>query len=431
MPEQHGSAAAEMAMAKKNDRIELYLVYAWVAVIAVAFTYRVVLATTLYLRKISCLGSAKQLYFKYPHATFAAVKRYLLDAPLLRKRHREPFMPSTSISFGSPPSRVQSVAIIGYIAMNVGLVTTEIDYSGGTAAVAGQLLHRSGRLSVLNMIPLFVLAGRNNPLIKLLDIQFNTFNLLHRWIGRVVVALVLVHGFAWLAASMQAPDATTTIKYSVQNVPLITTGVIAGVLMVAVLLLSNAVLRRASYEVFLHVHILLIVGTLVTLYLHLKTLPAQRTVLGLVGIWAAERLVRVYRIVRHNVGRGGTRAEVECMAGDAMRVTLHMARPWKFTPGQFVFLYMPAVGMWTSHPFSLAWSEDGQRALNEKGLPMTTYDDAIVPTSKTTMSLIIRRRNGFTNKLWHKAARAHSGTYVTSAIVEGPYGMSDLTPLYK
>jgi len=45
---------------------------------------------------------------------------------------------------------------------------------------------------------LFLLAGRNNPLIKLLGISFSTFNLLHRWLGRLVFAEVVAHAIAHL-----------------------------------------------------------------------------------------------------------------------------------------------------------------------------------------------------------------------------------------
>ncbi len=56
------------------------------------------------------------------------------------------------------------------------------------------LRNRSGTLAVFNMIPLIILAGRNNPLITWLSIPFDQFNLLHRWFGRIVVALAVTHG---------------------------------------------------------------------------------------------------------------------------------------------------------------------------------------------------------------------------------------------
>ncbi len=40
------------------------------------------------------------------------------------------------------------------------------------------------------------MAGRNNPLIALLGMSFDSFNLLHRWFGRIVVLEALAHTVA-------------------------------------------------------------------------------------------------------------------------------------------------------------------------------------------------------------------------------------------
>lgn len=47
---------------------------------------------------------------------------------------------------------------------------------------------------------MFILAGRNNPLVPLLGIPFGTFVLAHRWFGRIATAEALVHTFAHLAS---------------------------------------------------------------------------------------------------------------------------------------------------------------------------------------------------------------------------------------
>ncbi len=56
-------------------------------------------------------------------------------------------------------------------------------------------------MAMVNLVPLFLMAGRNNPLIKLLGISFDTFNLLHRWLGRIVALEILAHALAFLASS--------------------------------------------------------------------------------------------------------------------------------------------------------------------------------------------------------------------------------------
>ena len=57
-------------------------------------------------------------------------------------------------------------------------------------------------MAVMNMIPLFLLAGRNNPVIKLTGISFDTMNLVHRWFGRIVILEALAHTICWIAVKV-------------------------------------------------------------------------------------------------------------------------------------------------------------------------------------------------------------------------------------
>ncbi len=125
-------------------------------------------------------------------------------------------------------------------------------------------------------------------------------------------------------------------------------------------------------------------------------------------------------LVYRNIGKGGSTAVVEVLPGDAMRITVDMARPWTFKPGQHMFLYMPSVGFWTSHPFSVAWSGNEGDPNSEKGLAVSQQD--AFEREKTTMSLVIRRRTGFTDALYRKAENATNGKLVVTAYAEGPYG---------
>jgi predicted ferric reductase len=140
-------------------------------------------------------------------------------------------------------------------------------------------------------------------------------------------------------------------------------------------------------------------------------------------LWALDRFLRLARLVYRNMGRKMTRIHVEALPGDAARVTIRMARPWKLKPGEHLYLYVPTLGLWTSHPFTIAWQEDEAAHIEddgtEKSLPVTRQD---VIQADPTMSLIIRRRTGFTNTLFKKAFEAPRRCFDTVALVEGPYG---------
>ncbi|KAH3214567.1 hypothetical protein KXV92_003589, partial [Aspergillus fumigatus] len=79
-----------------------------------------------------------------------------------------------------------------------------------------QLKYAAGHLAVMNSPVLVLSAGRNNPLIPLLGIPFDTFNLLHRWVGRVMIAGALIHmGCVIGAQAMQVSmDAITKELWS-------------------------------------------------------------------------------------------------------------------------------------------------------------------------------------------------------------------------
>ena len=78
--------------------------------------------------------------------------------------------------------------------MNVVLCADGIEWNGPMNLKLKHLRNRSGTLAVVNMMPLVTMAGRNNPLIGGLNISYNTFNLMHRWFGRIVAALAVTHG---------------------------------------------------------------------------------------------------------------------------------------------------------------------------------------------------------------------------------------------
>ena len=93
-----------------------------------------------------------------------------------------------------------------------------------------------------------------------------------------------------------------------------------------------------------------------------------------------------------------------------------------------MYVTMPSVGLWTSHPFSVAWSEAAYSdvELPEKGskgftLPSSRHD-IYGGKPKTQMSAVMRRRNGFTDALYRRAANAPEGRIVLNALTEGPYG---------
>ncbi|KAK4636285.1 Ferric reductase transmembrane component 3 [Fulvia fulva] len=418
---------AEKAAALLNDKTVKYIGWTWGMIIAIVLIYRWTLHLLQHIRKLANLyhgtsSDGRQRYFSIPDDRWAKFKRHWLSAPLLSKRHNREFKLSAAMNVGTLPGRMQTFFLLGYFALNVVFTVWKIDWTSKGFMSAG--LSRTGILATINMVPLFLLAGRNNPLISLLGISFNDFNMIHRWIGRIVVFEAVAHASFWFCgkvAKLGSEKGLQAIANSMANSTFILSGTIGFCTFCALLLQSPSIIRHAFYETFLHLHIALAITAVVAVWMHLDGMPAQLMLFGALVCWIFERLVRVWLIVTNNFGRKGrTKAEVEALPGDSMRVTLRPSKTWKFRPGQHVYLYIPSIGMWTSHPFSLAWSEDGTDLANEKALPMARQD--ILAAKATSISLIIRRRTGFTDTLYKKAEQCKSGPLTTTAYVEGPYG---------
>jgi hypothetical protein len=182
----------------ENIDVQRYLGHIWWAIVLVFALYQVVLFLARYIRTVTCLGNDTQRYFATPNYYYARFKKSCLDAPLFRTRHHREFKMSSAIGVGTLPSRLQTFFLVGYLAVNIGFCVWRIDYSNFSAG-ASELLSRSGIMAVINMIPLFLLAGRNNPIIKLTGISFDTMNLIHRWFGRIVVLEALAHTVCWIS----------------------------------------------------------------------------------------------------------------------------------------------------------------------------------------------------------------------------------------
>ncbi|ORY06143.1 ferric reductase [Clohesyomyces aquaticus] len=426
----HGAAQGPTSADFENMDVEHFLGYIWVAFVAVFVLYQVGFHFVRYVRTITCLNNDAQKFFAIPHVFYSRFKKHFLNAPLFRTRHHREFKLSTAINIGTLPSRLQTLLLIGYFGTNVGFCVWSIDWSGQYTAVAREFRNRTGIMAAINMIPLFLLAGRNNPFIELCGISFDTMNLIHRWFGRIVVLEAIAHTSAYFATKVMTKG-WPALQAAIVGSKFYQTGFVGTVALVFILFQSPSAIRHAWYETFLHLHIAAAATAVGGVWMHLDKRPQQYLMYGVVGLWSFERLARFVRLAIRNFGSGGTKADVEVLPGDALRVTVRMARPWRFRPGQHAYLFMPTIGLWTNHPFSLAWSEEEEdlnitsMTADEKGLPMNRQD--ILEMHKTSMSFIVRRRTGFTEKLYKKADLSAAGKFTTTAFVEGPYGGEDLT----
>lgn len=198
-----GGAAAEGPdeAAIINDMLSGYLLLVLGCISAALIIWRLSTGLSKYVRHVSCLNNDTQKYFARAGAKWSWFKKNIQYSPILSKRHNREFQLSSAINVGTLPTRLQLVFLLGYFSTNVAFCVMGIDFSQPVGASATVFINRTGTLAVANMIPLFLMAGRNNPLINWLGISFDTFNLLHRWLGRIVALEALAHTLGYLYRS--------------------------------------------------------------------------------------------------------------------------------------------------------------------------------------------------------------------------------------
>lgn len=360
------------------------------------------------------------------------LKKNLIYAPLRHKRHNRNIQVAR-LNMGTIPSRFHTTLLVLYIVSNV-VYCLFLNYkSCNKSALLAELRGRTGHLAFVNMMPLMVFAGRNNAFIPLLRVSFDTFNIFHRWIGRLVAAEAIAHTAAWMAGKSIASrmeNGQHGMMEALRTNSFLAWGTASLIAMVIILVQASSAVRHLAYETFLHLHQLLAFVAFLgaALHGHQGELPLTSYVYVTIAFWFLERFIRLWRIIYRNFGlKSSTRVTVEALP-EACRVTYELKRPWDIRPGCHVYAHFPTL-TWSlsSHPFSIAWYDTRPtpyRSLEDEKLPSSTQDlDAPLPARTTTsITLIMSKKDGMTAKLHARARASPAGIITIRGFVEGPYG---------
>lgn len=88
---------------------------------------------------------------------------------------------------------MMTIWLSSYIGLNIVLLFVTVDWSASLYFTMDKWRYAAGHMAIFNTLPLVLTAGRNNPLISLSGISFDTFNTVHRWLGRIVCVEAVVH----------------------------------------------------------------------------------------------------------------------------------------------------------------------------------------------------------------------------------------------
>lgn len=455
------------------------LVISFMALLAGTLIYRWIQMGNRHMRHLFTMGQERdQRYFMHNHTRlWPWMKRNILYAPFWKVRHNREFtLWQKQITMGTLPSRFHSILLFVYLVSNAGYCAA-LDYSVEKPAIIAEFRGRTGILAALNIIPTVLFALRNNPLIPLLKTPYDTFNLLHRWCARMMVLESVLHTIAWAVNAYEAGGGRQ-ISMSLETSLSYRWGMVGTAVLMWIVLASAGPFRHHFYEFFIWSHRVLAILAIIGVYIHLDAhnLAMLPYIQLAIAFWAGEIIFRLYRIAYHNIARrkGLTKITIEWLPAETCRVTYELSRPWKWRPGCHIHAYIPSLAWLGSHPFSVAWAENRPRLLppaeiemeklapvntgifsqqqrmslarvtSRKSVTLTEMANVAEATHApeasnmtlpgdsmvTSISLIVRAREGMTRKMYEKLVKNDKQPITTWGFMEGPYGGHDSLASY-
>lgn len=272
--------------------------------------------------------------------------------------------------------------------------------------------YRTGFVNICQLPLIFLLAGRQNIIGKLVGMSYERLNWFHRWIARILWLTATIHMGFWFRNWARYDY----ITYQLTNDALTKRGFAAWCILTFIVLTSAAPIRSLGYEFFVLQHLVTFVGFTVAVWLHA---PGEVKV----WVWIAIGLLVFDRVARYawatyanlsifhrsavpKDNLWANRATFTPLPGNVTRITIHNpAIGWK--PGQHVFLTCHSVAPLQSHPFTIA------------SIP-----------GDNKMEFVVRAEKGGTRRMFRYASRYDDllGSGETSAkqertaFIDGPYG---------
>ncbi|KAI1110914.1 ferric reductase like transmembrane component-domain-containing protein [Nemania sp. NC0429] len=313
---------------------------------------------------IQLAGLFPSIYQQLRSSTLVSkLRQHIILPALFGSRHLEP-LPG---NLGYVPNRALGIAIGIYVSLNVifSAVSFEsfqpnIYFPSERAELCEYVGNRTGTLSLVNISIAILFAGRNNLLIAITGWSQTTFLTLHRWVARVATVQAIVHSIAYTIPYVD-PGYEGAPSYAEKAAePFYWWGIIGTIALGLAVTFAILPIRITLYELFLIVHIVLIILALVASWYHLVPhfgleYGYQIWLYICFAFWSADRLARLARIAYYN-RLGGAKAVVATVPGcNILHVTVFPRTAQGVGPGQHTFVYFMGLGrFWESHPFSIA-----------------------------------------------------------------------------
>jgi hypothetical protein len=139
---------------KNTEDLSHYLLIICGAVSIAVIAWKVIGIATRYARHLVCLNDPRQRFFVKDSHNVSALKRHVLYAPVLSKRHNREIQLSSAINVGTLPTRFQLLWLLAYFATNVAFSVVGISFGDKLENVAAHVRSRTGVLATINMVSL-------------------------------------------------------------------------------------------------------------------------------------------------------------------------------------------------------------------------------------------------------------------------------------
>ncbi|VVT54097.1 uncharacterized protein SAPINGB_P003905 [Magnusiomyces paraingens] len=313
-------------------------------------------------------------------------------------KHSIPIGCCKNIIAMATPTRAQSLVVAGYVVMNIilGMIKYEpfvpnMWYDTVHEQLIRYITDRTGMMGTIQIIPVFIFAARNNLLQLLTGWSFDTFNVYHRWVARVMMFHIFMHSVTW--TWLERDYLSVIFKYRYWR-----WGVVATVCGCIMLGQSIIFFRAKTYEFFLAFHIALAVFFVIGCWYHLEWVGWLNWVYPLIALWGFDRAVRLGRLAWSGLGTSQTKL----YPNDLFRMTIDYPKRWKAYPGCYVYVHiMRPWGFWESHPF-------------------TVYQSAL-PEHEGKLMIGATVKEGMTKMIANDLTKA-GGDKAIKVLIDGPYG---------
>ena len=350
------------------------------------------------------------------------------------------------------PARAQSCTIFAFVLFNIvacvgnyRLTDGNIYWPEKSAQLLRYVSDRTGIVSLANFPLIWLFGMRNDALLWLTGWGFGTFNAFHRWVARVATVEAVIHSIGYTIMICESGGMTEFLKYWTKHY--FWNGELSTIAMCALLLLSLYGLRRAHYELFLVMHIVLSIVALWTMYYHVEIFVDGEWNIFIwpcLAIWIFDRGLRVLRCLVFDWRFWNTKARISYNPdSDLIRMEVPVDRCFlkqaMLQPGCYYYLYAlnDLRYLHQSHPFTMAYvyapsdvsPPTPLRSLSHSG-DSSECDSLLNSGSNGSPSMVflVRPYDGFTSRL-RDCCQQHTSDL--RVLVEGPYGHSEPLHMFQ